>query len=94
MLNYLYSVHTMAPHKLPTVDSLITHTLWWTAQGMGFQGVWSSRRGQTKAKQIKYYFKIQKKKSEDRYAMLLLMKLPECTMMRLERLSRRLNIIF
>ena len=27
---------------------------------MGFQGVWASRRGQTKAKQIKYYLKIQK----------------------------------
>ena len=44
-----------------TVDSLITHTFRWTAQGMGFQGVWTSRRGQTKAKQIKYYLKIQKK---------------------------------
>jgi len=44
-----------------TVDSLITHTFQWTAQGMGFQGVWASRSGQTKAKQIKYYVKIQKR---------------------------------
>ena len=76
-----------------TVDSLITHTLWWTAQGMGSQGVWTLRRGQTKAKQIKYYLKIQKKRPEDRYTMLLLLRLPECITMRLESLSRKLNII-
>ena len=80
--------------SIDTVDSLITHTLQWTAQGMGFQGVWTPRRGQTKAKQIKYYLKIQKKRSEDRYPMLLLLRLPECVTMRLESLIRRLNIIF
>ena len=53
--------HEKMTSKTYTVDSLITHTFWWTAQGMGFQGVWTSRRGQTKAKQIKYYLKIQKK---------------------------------
>jgi hypothetical protein len=41
------------PHNLlSTVDSLLTHTHWWTAQGMGYQGVWTARRGQTKDKQI------------------------------------------
>ncbi|KIJ97519.1 hypothetical protein K443DRAFT_105555, partial [Laccaria amethystina LaAM-08-1] len=45
-----------------TVDSLLTHTRRWTAQGMGYQGVWTARRGQTKDKQIKYYLKIKKKK--------------------------------
>ena len=28
--------HLSPPTKGSTVDSLITHTLWWTAQGMGF----------------------------------------------------------
>jgi hypothetical protein len=28
---------------------------------MGYQGVWTARRGQTKDKQIKYYLKIKKK---------------------------------
>ncbi|KIJ92878.1 hypothetical protein K443DRAFT_39123, partial [Laccaria amethystina LaAM-08-1] len=41
-----------------TVDSLITHTPWWTAQGMGFQGVWAPRSGQTKAKQKNIIFSI------------------------------------
>ena len=26
-----------------TVDSLLTHTCRWTAQGMGYQGVWTLR---------------------------------------------------
>jgi hypothetical protein len=29
---------------------------------MGYQGVWTARRDQTKDKQIKYYLKIKKKK--------------------------------
>ncbi|KIJ93715.1 hypothetical protein K443DRAFT_111638, partial [Laccaria amethystina LaAM-08-1] len=41
-----------------TVDSLLTHSRRWTAQGMGYQGVWTARRDQTTDKQIKKYFKI------------------------------------
>ena len=81
-LNWSYLVNSF----VTTVDSLITHTLWWTAQGMGFQGVWTSRRGQTKAKQINYCLKIQKKNQRidtPCCTMLWLLKLPECTMMRL-----------
>jgi hypothetical protein len=29
--------------KMNTVDSLITHTPRWTAQGMGYEGVWALR---------------------------------------------------
>ena len=70
-----------------TVDSLITHTLRWTTPGMGFQGVWTPRRGQTKAKQIKYYLKIRKKDQKQIHYVVAIT-------MRVESLSRRLNIIF
>jgi len=63
-----------------TVDSLITHTPQWTAQGMGFQGVWASRSGQTKAKQIKYYVKIQKRVRKQTHYMLLLFTIPKSSM--------------
>jgi len=53
---------------------------------MGFQGVWASRSGQTKAKQIKYYVKIQKRVRKQTHYMLLLLTIPKSSMVRPESL--------
>ena len=58
---------------------------------MGFQGVWTYKERPNKGQTNKISFKNPGKESEDRYTMLLLLKLPECTTM---SLSMRLNINF
>ena len=53
-----------------------------------------SKKRPNKGQTNKISFKNPEKRSEDRYTILLLLRLPDCITMRVESLSRRLNIIF
>ena len=61
--------------------------------GYGVSGSMDSEKRPNKGQTNKILFKNLEKRSEDRYTMLVLLRLPECVTMRLESLSRRLNII-
>ena len=81
----MYYMYSQLPHNpYPSVD----------CSGYGVLGSMDSKKGQNKGQTNKILFKNPEKRSEDRYTMLLLLRLPECVTMRLESLSRRLNIIF
>ena len=62
--------------------------------GYGVSGSMDSEKRPNKGQTNKILFKNPENRSEDRYTMLLLLRLPECVRMRLESLSRRLNIFF
>ena len=62
--------------------------------GYGVSGSMDSKKRSNKGQTNKILFENPEKRSEDRYTMLLLLRLPECVTMRVESLSRRLDIIF
>ena len=77
--------YSRLPHNpYPSVD----------CSGYGVLGSMDSKKRPNKGQTNKILFKNPENRSEDRYTMLLLLRLPECVRMRLESLSRRLNIIF
>ena len=77
--------YSRLPHNpYPSVD----------CSGYGVLGSMDSKKRPNKGQTDKILFKNPENRSEDRYTMLLLLRLPECVRMRLESLSRRLNIIF
>ena len=77
--------YSRLPHNpYPSVD----------CSGYGVLGSMDSKKRPNKDQTNKILFKNPENRSEDRYSMLLLLRLPECVRMRLESLSRRFNIIF